>query len=90
MVKEEFIEGIKKIQNAYNTTFNVDKLQLWWNKLQFVDGKVFKEKVDKLIVTNKYIPSLAEIVDNEKPSIKYANYDQREYKDIDFNNFYAN
>ena len=59
MVKEEFIEGIKKIQNAYNTTFNVDKLQLWWNKLQFMDGKVFKEKVDKLIVTNKYIPSLA-------------------------------
>ena len=55
-----------------------------------MDGKVFKEKVDKLIVTNKYIPSLAEIVDNEKPSIKYANYDQRDYKDIDFNNFYAN
>ena len=88
MVKEEFIEGVKKMQNAYNTTFNVEKLQLWWNKLQFMKGKAFLDKVDKLIVTNKYIPNLAEILDDEKTSMQYANYEQREYKDSDFDKFY--
>jgi len=87
MVKDEFIEGVKKIQNAYNTTFNVEKLQLWWNKLQFMDGKAYLDKVDKLIVTNKYLPNLAEIIDDSSLS---ANYDQRNYKDSDFEKFYIN
>ena len=87
MVKEEFIEGVKKIQNAYNTTFNVEKLQLWWNKLQFMDGKAYLDKIDKLIVTNKYIPNLAEIIDDSSLS---TNYDQRNYKDSDFEKFYIN
>lgn len=87
MVKDEFIEGVKKIQNAYNTTFNVEKLQLWWNKLQFMNGKAFLDKVDKLIVTNKYIPNLAEIIDDSSLS---TNYDQRNYKDSDFEKFYIN
>lgn len=87
MVKDEFIKGVKKIQNAYNTTFNVEKLQLWWNKLQFMDGKAYLDKIDKLIVTNKYIPNLAEIIDDSSLS---ANYDQRNYKDSDFEKFYIN
>lgn len=90
MVKEEFIEGVKKIQDAYNTTFNVEKLQLWWNKLQFMNGKVFLDKIDKLITTSKYIPNLAEIIDDEKTSVQYANYKQRDYKDSDFEKFYIN
>lgn len=88
MVKDEFIEGIKRIQDAYNTTFNVEKLQLWWNKLQFMNGKAYLDKIDRLITMNKYMPNIAEIIDDEKPSIQYANYEQREYKDSDFDKFY--
>lgn len=90
MIKEEFIEGVKKIQNAYNTTFNVEKLQLWWNKLQFMNGKAYLDKVDKLIVTNKYIPNLAEIIDDEKTSYQFNQYEQRIYKASDFDKFYIN
>ena len=54
-----------------------------------MNGKVYLDKIDKLITTNKYIPNLAEILDDEKTSMQYANYEQREYKDSDFDKFYV-
>ncbi len=89
MNKQEFYEGIKKIENAYNTKFERDKLNLWYSKLNEMEYKEYLERIDELITTKKFIPNIAEILD-EQPRFGYTNYDQRDYKDIDFDSLYAN
>ena len=89
MNKQEFYEGIKKIENAYNTKFEKDKLTLWYSKLNQMEYNEYLDRIDELITTKKYIPNIAEILD-EQPKNTYTNYDQRDYKDIDFDSLYAN
>lgn len=89
MNKQEFYEGIKKIENAYNTKFERDKLNLWYSKLKEMEYQEYIDRIDELITTKKYIPNIAEILD-EQPKCTYTNYDQRDYKNIDFDSLYAN
>jgi hypothetical protein len=89
MNKQEFYEGIKKIENAYNTKFERDKLNLWYSKLKEMEYQEYLDKIDELITTKKYIPNIAEILE-QQPKFAYQNYDQRDYKDIDFDSLYAN
>lgn len=89
MNKQEFYEGIKKIEDAYNTKFERDKLSLWYSKLNEMEYQEYIDKIEELITTKKYIPNIAEILDKQ-PKFAYTNYDQRDYKDIDFESLYAN
>lgn len=89
MNKQEFYEGIKKIEDAYNTKFERDKLSFWYSKLSEMEYQEYIDKIEELITTKKYIPNIAEILDKQ-PKCTYTNYDQRNYKDIDFDSLYAN
>lgn len=89
MNKQEFYEGIKKIEDAYNTKFERDKLSLWYSKLNEMEYQEYIDKIEELITTKKYIPNIAEILDKQ-PKFSYTNYDQRDYKDIDFDSLYTN
>lgn len=89
MNKQEFYEGIKKIEDAYNTKFERDKLSLWYSKLNEMEYQEYIDKIEELITTKKYIPNIAEILDKQT-KCTYTNYDQRDYKDIDFDSLYAN
>lgn len=88
MDKAEFLKGVQKIELAYNTKFTREKLNLWYDKLKNMDSKQYLERVEKLISTNNYIPNIAEIIGQN--SRAFANYEQRELTEIDFNSLYAN
>ena len=89
MNKQEFVVGIKKLELAYNSNFSNEKLQLWFNKLNKMDSKDYLNRIDELIETKQYMPNIAEILDKKQINTNYANYEQRQYSDIDFNKFYA-
>lgn len=88
MNKSDFGKGIKKLQLAYNTTFTSEKLAYWWKNLQGMEGQRFLNKIDNLIQEKKFMPNIAEILDKENTASQYANYEQRDYKDSDFDKFY--
>lgn len=88
MDKAEFSKGIKKLEFAYNQTFSTEKLLLWYEKLEGMDYQEYIDRIDELIEINKFLPNIAEILNI--PKHPYANYDQRSYKDIDFDSLYAN
>ena len=88
MDKPEFIQGIQKIELAYNTKFTREKLELWYSKLKKMDSKRYLERIDKLISENKYIPNIAEIIGQDARA--FVDYEQRELIDVDFDSLYAN
>ena len=88
MNKTEFIQGIQKIELAYNTKFTKEKLELWYSKLKHMDSEKYIARIEKLIESSKYIPNIAEIIGQE--SRAFADYEQRELSNIDFNSLYAN
>jgi len=85
---KEFLKGINKIELAYNTKFNNEKLIFWYSKLKHMDPNQYLERIDKLISTNNYIPNIAEIIG--QTSRAFADYEQRELTNIDFDSLYAN
>ena len=89
MNKQEFVKGINKLEMAYNQKFTKEKLQLWYEKLCNMNDNKFIGRINDLIKTNKYLPNIAEILDCGS-SKQYANYDQREYGSIYFDQLYAN
>lgn len=88
MDKKEFANGIKKIELAYNTKFTNEKLDLWYSKLKDMDYSTYIAKIENLIETSKFVPSIADI--KGTASRQFANYEQREHKDLDYNSLYAN
>lgn len=89
MTKLEFLNGIEKIESAYNTKFDNNKLKDWYFSLNDIDYNRYICRIEELRKTSKYIPSIADIR-NEDNFFGYKNYDQRNPEDIDFNSFYAN
>lgn len=87
MNKTEFLKGVQKIELAYNTKFTRDKLNIWYSKLNQMDITQYLERIDKLI-TNQFMPNIAEILGQN--SRAFADYEQRELTNIDFNSLYAN
>lgn len=87
MNKIEFKKGIEKLEMAYNQKFTTEKLIMWWNKLKEMDNNQFNSRLDELIETKKFMPSIAEILDKGE---KLSNFEQRDYSNYDFSKFYAN
>ncbi len=91
MNKTDFMEGIHKIQDAYNTKFEKEKLKLWYENLKDMSRESYLKNIDAQIKTNSFIPNIAQIRE-EKTNIKNqnTNYEQRDYSNFDFSKFYAN
>lgn len=91
MDKIDFMQGIHKIQNAYNVKFETEKLKLWYENLKDMPKEKYLKNIDSQIKINPFIPNIAQIRD-EKVNNKnqFANYEQREYTEVDFNKLYAN
>lgn len=90
MDKKQFINGIEKLEMAYNQKFDTKKLVLWYSKLNSMAEDKFLQRIDTLIQTKEYMPNIAEILDKKQTVNNYTNYEQRNYEEIDFNQFYAN
>ena len=87
MNKSEFKQGINKIELAYNQRFSVEKLQLWWNSLSKLDNSTFQKRINELIKTKKYVPNIAEIL---QESERLSNFKQRDYSNVDLSYLYVN
>ena len=85
---EEFLNGITKLELAYNQKFSKEKLDLWYQKLRNMNYQEYISRIEELIEVNNYMPNIAEISNKNKK--QFLNYDQREYTDIDFSKLYAN
>lgn len=88
MKTDEFLDGIKKLELAYNKKFSKDKLNLWYEKLKVMNYTEYMSRIDVLIENNDYMPNVAEILNKNKKT--FANYEQREYGERDFSYLYAN
>ena len=89
MNRQEFAKGIKAIELGYNTRFDEEKLEFWFRQLKDMEAEDYFNNIKELMITSEYIPNIAQIRGEEKKT-GYQNYEQRSYKEIDFDSLYAN
>lgn len=88
MDKEEFMEGIHILQNNYHKKLSADQLKLYYANLKDISKEEFLKNINEQIKSNQFMPNIAQL--RNKQSINYTNYEQRNYEEIDLNQFYAN
>lgn len=70
----EFTKIIKLLSIAYNKDFDEDTLKLWYFNFKDIKLDIFAQSVKKIIKENKFMPSIAELLEKcekSKESIKY-------------------
>lgn len=91
MDKKEFMEGINILQDNYNKKFSVNQLKLFYENLKDLSKETYLKNINDAVRNNKFMPNVAELRNNSIEQRKqFADYEQREYENIDFNKFYAN
>ncbi len=90
MNKSEFMEGIHRLQNAYNIKFETEKLRFWYENLKDINQEEYLKNIDFQIKTNQFMPNIAQVRNEQTSKYAYSNYEQRNYKTIDFNSLYTN
>ena len=90
MNKSEFMEGIHRLQNAYNIKFETEKLRFWYEKLKDMSQEEYLKNIDFQIKTNHFMPNIAQVRNEQMSKCIVSNYEQRDYKNIDFDSLYAN
>ena len=88
MNKADFMEGIHILQNNYNKKLTIDQLNLFYESLKDMEKNTFIANIKEQIKINPYMPNIAQIRNEQKP--QFINYEQRDYSNMDFNQFYAN
>lgn len=88
MNKADFMEGIRILQNNYNKKLTIDQLKLFYESLKDMEKNTFIANIKEQIKINPYMPNIAQIRNEQKP--QFINYEQRDYSNMDFNQFYAN
>lgn len=88
MNKKEFAEGIKILELTYNQRFTEGKRNLWYSQLQDLESKRYFENIKHIIKYNSFMPNIAQI--RNEASRTFANYEQRDLSNIDFERLYAN
>ena len=88
MNKQEFAKGIKVLELTYNQKFDEEKRDFWFRQLCDLDAQKYFNNIKNIIKSSTFMPNIAQIR-NEKRK-EYSNYEQRNYSDLDFNQFYAN
>lgn len=88
MNKNEFMEGIRLLQNNYNKKLTTEQLKLYYDNLKDMDKDVFVNNIKEQIKTNPFMPNIAQI--RSKTNNNYSSYKQRDYSETDLSKFYAN
>lgn len=61
MTKEQLLKGLKYLGVAYNKEFTQEQASVWFDMFKDDDYKTFSQAVKRLISTNQFMPSIAEI-----------------------------
>lgn len=74
MSKEDFAKAMTFLGIAYNKDFTQEQLAVWYKFFYDVDQEVFKLAVKRIVMREKYVPSVAmlreEIANIKNPSIE--------------------
>lgn len=88
MNKVEFMEGIHILQDNYNRKLTGTQLKLFYENLKDMDKDRYISNIKEHIKTNSFMPTISQIRNEQRK--QFANYEQRDYSNLDFNKFYAN
>ena len=61
MNKQEILKAVAPLQLAYNASLDDNRLRLYVEMLSDIPPSILEASVKKLIMTNKFLPSIAEI-----------------------------
>lgn len=70
----EFTQQMKILAMSYGKDFDSDTINIWYQYFKSVECETFKRAINKIITTNKFMPSIAEILEyceKEKEKIKF-------------------
>lgn len=88
MNKVEFMEGIHILQDNYNRKLTGTQLKLFYENLKDMDKSIYISNIKEYIKTNSFMPTISQIRNEQRK--QFANYEQRDYSNLDFSKFYAN
>ena len=63
MTKEEFVKGLKFLSIAYNKEFDKEKAEVWYSMLEEYNYETYKNALKEIVKTNKFLPSVSEIIE---------------------------
>lgn len=88
MNKVEFMEGIHILQDNYNRKLTGTQLKLFYENLKDMNKDRYISNIKEYIKTNSFMPTISQIRNEQRK--QFANYEQRDYSNLDFSKFYAN
>lgn len=88
MNKVEFMEGIHILQDNYNRKLTGTQLKLFYENLKDMNKDRYISNIKEHIKTNSFMPTISQIRNEQRK--QFANYEQRDYSNLDFSKFYAN
>lgn len=88
MNKVEFMEGIHILQDNYNRKLTGTQLKLFYENLKDMNKDKYISNIKEYIKTNSFMPTISQIRNEQRK--QFANYEQRNYSNLDFSKFYAN
>lgn len=88
MDKAEFMEGIHVLQDNYNKKLSTSQLKLFYENLKDMDKDRYILNIKEIIKASAFMPTIAQIRNEQRQA--FADYEQRKYTEIDFEELYAN
>ena len=88
MNKVEFMQGIHILQDNYNRKLTGTQLKLFYENLKDMDKSIYISNIKEYVKTNSFMPTISQIRNEQRK--QFANYEQRDYSNLDFIKFYAN
>lgn len=78
MTRNEFIEYVEQIQNVYHKELTAIELDIWYENLKFMTIERFNYILSEIYKTNKFMPTLADILQVHKQIPYTAKKDEKE------------
>lgn len=80
MTKAEFVEYIEQIQNVYHKEMTAIEVDVWYENLKFMTIERFNYILSEIYKTNKFMPTLADILQVHKQIPYTAKREDKEIK----------
>ena len=91
MTNAEFVETTGKLERYFNKEYTDEQLKVMFETFKSWSAEKYEKRVKCCIINCKYLPKIAEISNEDEKSLyQFNQYEQREYKDSDFDKFYIN
>lgn len=66
----DFTKIMKVLTNSYLKDFDEDIIKVWYEQFKNANKNIFSKSINELIKKNKFMPTIAEIIDEYKKQYK--------------------